>query len=129
MIVRLPGRPMQAPWFEARMARKEGLKMPNDPRHDPAVVALANELATLEPVALRDRLRSVKDEDALGWVRYHFMDPKEMARPWQVIVINRWLERDKFFRNILPAWIGTVAGILSLVISILALVVSLKALK
>ena len=42
------------------MARKEGLKMPNDPRHDPAVVALANELATLEPVALRDRLKSVE---------------------------------------------------------------------
>jgi hypothetical protein len=99
--------------------------MPNDPRASLAVRELAARLKTLELNELVEELRTVKDDDRLGWVRYHFMNENEMKKPWQVIVINRWLERDKFFRNILPAWLGTAFGVLSFVVAVLALVVAL----
>lgn len=101
--------------------------MPNDPRQDPRVLKLADELGKLEHGELVKRLRRVKDDDILGWVRYNFRDQENGTKPWQVIVINRWLERDKFFRNVLPQWIGTVFGILSFAVSVLALVVALNA--
>ena len=103
--------------------------MPSDPRNDPKVTALAKELQDLEYVDLKKRIRRVKDDDTLGWVSYHFMGPRGMERAWQLIVINRWLERDKFFRNVLPQWIGTAFGILSFAVSVLALVVALTASK
>lgn len=99
--------------------------MPTDPRDSDDVQKLAEELKALNYEELKERLRGVKDEDALGWVRYRFENDEKGRNPWQAIVINRWLERDKFFRNVLPQWIGTVAGILSFAVSILALVVAL----
>lgn len=100
--------------------------MPIDPRDTPDVQRLAEELKSLELKALSQRLRKVNNDDLLGWVRYSFPDDDKGRKAWQLIVINRWLERDKFFRNILPQWIGTVAGILSFAVSILALVVALR---
>ena len=98
--------------------------MPTDPRRTPEVTNLASELRELEYDTFVSRLRTVRNDDALGWVRYHFLGASEANRPWQVIVINRWLERDKFFRNILPQWIGSVFGILSFAVAVLALVVA-----
>lgn len=100
--------------------------MPTDPRRTPQVTNLASELRELEYDAFVRRLRTVRDDDALGWVRYQFLDGAESVRAWQVIAINRWLERDKFFRNILPQWIGSVFGILSFAVAVLALVVALN---
>lgn len=103
--------------------------MPSDPRDHPDVLRLATELKELEHDALVKRLHEVKNDDLLGWVRYRIEDDSKGSKAWQVMVINRWLERDKFFRNVLPQWIGTVFGILSFAVSVLALVVALKALN
>ena len=98
--------------------------MATDPRETEAVKSLAEKLRPLEYDQLVRELRNIND-DALGWVRYHFKGSNE-AKPWQVIVINRYLERDKFFRNILPQWLGTGFALLSLVVAVLALVVALN---
>jgi hypothetical protein len=100
--------------------------MPADPRQSKAVTALVERLKPLECDALISELRRINDEDTLGWARYHFMGPNDMTKPWQLIVINRYLERDRFFRNILPQWLGTAFGLLSLVVAILALVVAMR---
>jgi len=100
--------------------------MPTDPRKDPKVEKLAVELMTLEYPQLQARLRQIGDDDTLGWVRYCLPADADGGKPWQAIVINRWLERDKFFRNVLPQWIGTVFGILSFALAILALIVALR---
>ena len=102
--------------------------MPADPRDSEAVKSLAKKLKLLEYDAFLRELRNVKDEDALGWVRYHF-EEADGRKPWQVIVINRFLERDRFFRNVLPQWLGTAFAVLSLVVAILALVVALAQLS
>jgi hypothetical protein len=101
--------------------------MPIDPRETPEVRKLAEELSALEYSALLKRIRKVNDDDMLGWVRFRFEHQANGAKPWQVIVINRWLERDKFFRNILPQWIGIVLAVFSLAVSVLALVIASKA--
>lgn len=100
--------------------------MPNDPRNDERVIKLFDELKTLEHDDLVERLHQIKDDDMLGWVRYRFQGDGSGTKPWQVIVINRWLERDKFFRNILPQWLGTAFGVLSFAVSVLALIVALN---
>ena len=87
---------------------------------------LFERLKDLECDQLLKELRSVKDEDTIGWARYYFMGPNEMEKKWQLIVINRYLERDKFFRNILPQWLGTAFGLLSFVVAVFALVVALN---
>src|SRR5438045_4285703 len=99
--------------------------MPNDPRKNEDVRALFKVLKSLEYDKLRRKLKHVKNEDDLGWVRYLFRTA-ETPKPWQEIVINRYLERDKFFRNILPAWVGVILAVLSFVVAVLALVVALN---
>ena len=100
--------------------------MPNDPRLDSRVIKLHAKLKELEHDQLVKEIRTVKDDDILGWVRYHFLGPNETERPCQPMVINRYLERDKFFRNILPQWVAAVPSVFSLVVAILALIVSLN---
>ena len=97
-----------------------------DPRHSPEVLDFVKEIQGKTPQQLMDKLRFTNNDDLIGWARYHFMGEKELQKPWQLIVMNRWLERDKFFRNILPQWLGTGFGLLSFVVAILALVVSMK---
>ncbi|WP_027583873.1 hypothetical protein [Bradyrhizobium sp. Ai1a-2] len=100
--------------------------MPKDPRLDSRVTTLHATLKELDHDQLVEEIRNVKNDDLLGWVRYHFWGPNEMERPWQPMVINRYLERDKFFRNILPQWVAAVLSVFSLVVAILALIVSLN---
>ena len=49
--------------------------MPNDPRQSKAVKDLFERLKDLECDQLLKELRSVKDEDTIGWARYYFMGP------------------------------------------------------
>ncbi len=100
--------------------------MPKDPRQDSKVTELYAKLKVLEHDQLVAKISTVKDDDLLGWVRYHFLDQNELERPWQPMVINRYLERDKFFRNILPQWVAAALSVLSFVVAILALIVSLN---
>jgi hypothetical protein len=96
--------------------------MPKDPRLDSKVIELHAKLKELEHDKLVEEIRTVNNDDILGWVRYHFLSQNEMERPWQPMVINRYLERDKFFHNILPQWVAAVLSVFSLVVAILALI-------
>ena len=103
-----------------------GFAMPKDPRLDSKVIELHAKLKELEHDKLVEEIRTVNNDDILGWVRYHFLSQNEMERPWQPMVINRYLERDKFFHNILPQWVAAVLSVFSLVVAILALILSLN---
>jgi hypothetical protein len=100
--------------------------MPADPRKDPRIEALASRLAGLEYKEFLKAIAGQSDDD-LGWVRYHLKPSGEYDKPWQLIVINRWLERDKFSRAMLPQWIGIIlATVLSLVGLIFAILSYVK---
>jgi hypothetical protein len=74
---------------------------------------------------LAREIRKIKNEDRLGWVRYHFWGQPEKDRPWQPMAINRYLERDKFYRNVLPQWIAAALSVLSIVVATWALIVAM----
>ena len=102
--------------------------MQTDPRVSDDATRFYRVIKDMEPDQLVRELQRKKDDDLIGWAKYQFMqsDSSDWKKPWQVIVINRWLERDKFFRNILPQWLGTGFGLLSFVVSVVALVVALN---
>jgi hypothetical protein len=100
---------------------------PQDPRQADDVIKLANSLREAKTQKKANEiLERANDDDVVGWSRYYFMEDGKFGKQWQLIVINRWLERDKFNRNILPAWLGVALSVFSLVVSILALIVAFK---
>ncbi len=100
--------------------------MSTDPRETEKVRSFYETIKDLEPEELLKKLHKENDDDLIGWTKYHFMGSSKLDKPWQIIVINRWLERDKFFRNILPQWLGTGLGLLSFVVAVFALIVALN---
>jgi hypothetical protein len=56
--------------------------MPKDPRLDIRVIELHAQSKELEHDQLVKEIRTIKDDDVLGWVRYHFLGPNEMEKPY-----------------------------------------------
>jgi hypothetical protein len=58
-------------------------------------------------------MKRVPDE-TLGWVRHHF-DPDLMKKPWQLVEINRALEKRRFLANLKPQQQAVFIGMVSFI--------------